>query len=447
MSQPNILMIFTDQQRFDTIHALNNPIIRTPNLDRLVRQGVAFTSAFTPSPVCVAARASLHWGRYPAHTKCYDNGYANPTSPTFMQILSDAGYRTHGIGKCHFAPDKNSLNGFQSRESQEEAARCDKPNDLYMQYIKDSAMPHVQEPHGSRGEMYYTPQVSLLDEKHHPTNWIGERSLAFIREQADGDQPWMLFSSFIHPHPPFAPPTPWHRLYRAPLMPLPKVPPESESLHLHINRYQNRYKYRDQGIDRNFVRSIKAHYYACISFIDYQVGRLLDELEATGQLDNTLILFSSDHGELLGDYNCFDKRSMHDSCQRIPMLVRYPQRFGAGEICNSPVSLVDIMPTMLEAAGLASTGFSLDGEDLAQIADGSPSRECVFSQFNEKGNGVYVAINDRYKYCYSAPDNREFLFDRIQDPEETRNRAGAPFCTFQISPVLCSKGVFLPFFP
>jgi arylsulfatase A-like enzyme len=124
----------------------------------------------------------------------------------------------------------------------------------------------------------------------------------FIEEKAAAETPWFLFSSYIHPHPPFAPPKPWHRLYRTNEMPLPFVPDGSEELHTWINRVQNRYKWRDRGIDQNLVRTIKAYCYATISFVDYQVGRILAALEETGQLDNTLIIFASDHGEDLLRY-------------------------------------------------------------------------------------------------------------------------------------------------
>ena len=426
--RPNILLLFTDQQRFDTIHALGNPIIRTPHLDRLCREGTAFTSAYSPSPVCVPARCSLHYGQYPMTTACYENGSAMPADgrPSFMDVLTRAGYRTHGIGKCHFTPDKTALRGFETRETQEECQA--RGGDDYMRFLDQNGFGDLPEPHGVRGEMYYIPQVSQLPQRLHPTQWIGDRSVAFVREQAGAQQPWLLFGSFIHPHPPFAPPSPWHKLYRAPLMPFPKHPQDAEALQTFINRFQNRYKYRDQGIDRNLLRNIVAHYYACISFIDYQVGRIMQALEEGGQLDQTLILFTSDHGELLGDYDCFGKRSMHDSAARIPMLARLPGRFDGGRICDRPASLVDIAPTVLTAAGCASSGMKLEGEDLHDLLTGASRREAVFSQYADGNEAIYTAVTDRWKYAYSAADNREFLFDRLTDGGETRNRARAPFC-------------------
>lgn len=454
--RPNILHFFVDQQRFDTIHALGNPVIRTPNLDRLCARGVAFTNAYSPSPVCIAARCSMIHGQYPMHTGCY----ANTRMPTdgrqsFMDALTKAGYRTHGIGKCHFTPDSYALRGFQSRERQEEGGTALKDLDRnpYLKMLKEAGYDYLMEPSGVRGEMYYIPQPSQLPPRHHPTQWIGDRSVAFVTEQTGTDRPWYLFASFIHPHPPFAPPNPWHKLYRAPLMPLPNRPPDVESLQTYVNRCQNRYKYRDHGIDQNLLRNIKAYYYACISFVDYQVGRILDGLEESGQLDRTLILFTGDHGEHLGDYNCFGKRSMHDSCARIPMIASLPGRFEPGQTCDTPVNLVDLAPTFLAAAGAGIESHELDGVDLADIASGASDRRMVFSQhaYTHRVNIVnhgrpvrpeytndpalevaafssYMAVSRDWKYFYSAPDDREFLFDRNSDPHETRDRAELTFC-------------------
>jgi arylsulfatase len=430
MSQrPNILHIFTDQQRGDTIAALGNPVIRTPNLDRLCAEGTAFTNAYTPDPVCVPARCSMIYGQYPHRTGCYENNFEMPAdeSRTFMAALTRAGYRTHGIGKCHFTPDPHAMRGFQTRRRQEELVGG--PDiDEYLKHLHDSGFDYICDPHGVRGEMYYIPQVAQMPAKLHPTQWIGDESISFIEEEAKTDRPWYCFTSFVHPHPPFAPPNPWHKLYRAPLMPLPKVPADYESLHTHINRHQNRYKYRDQGIDQNLLRCLKAHYYAAISFIDYQVGRILQALEKAGQLDNTLIVYTADHGEMLGDYHCFGKRCMLDSAARVPLIARLPGRFGAGERVARPASLVDLAPTFAAASGAGMDSDSLDGVDLADLAAGTCDREMVFSQHDCAGAATYMAVSEGHKYMYSAADGREWLFDRAADPQELRSRAGLPFC-------------------
>lgn len=448
--KPNILHIFTDQQRFDTIGALGNPVIKTPNLDKLCENGVVFTNAYTPSPVCVSARCSMIFSQYPMNTGCYENTIM-PTDDrqTFMSALTDAGYRTHGIGKCHFTPDTFALRGFQSRERQEEGGANDIERNPYFKAIYDAGYKHICEAYGIRGEMYYIPQPSQLPPELHPTQWIGDRTIAFIKAQSD-DQPWYLFSSFIHPHPPFTPPNPWHKLYRSSLMPLPNIPDDVSALQTYVNRCQNRYKYRDQGIDKNLIRCIKAYYYACISFIDFQIGRILKALEETGQLQNTLILFTSDHGEHLGDYNCFGKRSMHDSCARIPFIISMADRFDGGKVCDVPVSLVDVAPTFLTVAGTSLKSHQPDGVDVFDILTGKSDRKMVFSQHSyARGNPIsnaipkeylhdqdlwhanmsqYMAVSKEWKYFYSAPDDQEFLFDKIRDPYETRNKAGIVFC-------------------
>lgn len=426
-SRPNILHIFTDQQRFDTIGALGNPVIRTPNLDRLAREGTAFTSAYSASPVCISARCSMIYGQYPMNTGCYENQpMPQDGRQSLMDALGGAGYRVHGIGKCHFSPDSHAMRGFQSREMQEEIVG-DPARDDYLTWLHAQGYDYVCDPHGIRGEMYYVPQPAQFPPRAHPTQWIGDRARAFIEEQEAESRPWYLFTSFIHPHPPFAPPNPWHKLYRAPMMPLPNVPPDAEALWTWVNRAQNRSKYRDLGFDLHLVRSIRAYYYACISFIDYQVGRLLEALERTGQLDRTLIVFLSDHGEHLGDYRCFGKRSMHDTAARVPLLARLPERFPVGGRCSRPVGHVDVLPTLLSAAGAELTSHEPDGVDLAEVAAGRSDREMVFSQHHSGRRATYMAVSEDWKYFYSAGDDAEFLFDRRRDPQETRNRAGVPF--------------------
>ncbi len=422
--RPNVLWFFTDQQRFDTIAALGNPVIRTPNFDRLAREGVAFTSAYTPSPVCISARCSMIYGQYPLHTGCYENTIMpQDDRPSIMAALTQAGYRTHGIGKCHFSLDLQALRGFQTRDRQEEIVDSPEMDD-YLPWLHAKGYAHVCDPHAVRGEMYYIPQVAQMPAEYHPSHWVGNRTVNFIEEHAGGETPWMCFASFIHPHPPFAPPNPWHKLYRAPQMPLPNVPDDYESLWTWINRFQNRYKYRDRGIDLNLLRCMKAYYYASISFVDFQVGRILDALEKVGQLDSTLILFASDHGEHLGDRYCFGKRSFHDSAARVPLLAHLSGRFEGGRTCDEPVSLIDLAPTILGATGAEMPTEQLDGVDLADVAEGRCVREMVFGQHFSGEKASYMAVNRRWKYFYSAPDNREFLFDRAGDPLETRNLAG-----------------------
>lgn len=418
---PNILLLFTDQQRFDTIGALGNPIIQTPALDSLVREGTAFTCAYTPSPVCMAARCSLVLGQYPHQTGCTGNTPMPQDRASLMQLLQAAGYQTHGVGKMHFGPDSRKPWGFETRDFSEEGGMV--AEDDFCAFLRANGFDHLVDVHGVRSEFYYIPQPSQLPERLHHSRWVADRSVEFLRRR-DRGRPFFLWSSFIKPHPPFESPVPWNRLYKAVEMRLPHLPPDCDELLTYWNRVQNRYKYRDQGLDMNLMRLIRAAYYAAVSFVDCNVGRILQALRQSGDLDHTLVIFTTDHGELLGDFASFGKRSILDAAARIPLLVRYPERFAAGEQCDEPTSLVDLLPTCLQAAGIRVPDWAA-GEDLAAVAAGAVRREHVLCQYQDHELGLYGLVGRELKYVYSAPDNREWLFARGQGPEQ-RNLAGNP---------------------
>ncbi|MDF1512438.1 MAG: sulfatase-like hydrolase/transferase [Anaerolineae bacterium] len=423
MKRPNILLVFTDQQRFDTIEALGNPVIKTPVLNKLVASGISFTRAYTPCPVCVPARFSMHTGQMPHRTGIYENVGIPAGRTSFMELLSENGYQTFGAGKMHFTfqTGLDTKWGFDRRALSE--VQFSSEGKTFHQNYLDHGYDHVYEDKGSRSEMYYIPQVSQLPAKLHHSSWTVDACLEFL-ESRDAAKPFFMMTSFDKPHPPFEPPTPWNKLYRGPDMPLPKRPEKLEALLTLWNKFQNRYKYRDQGIDDNLIRQIKAHYYAEISFIDYNLGRLLQYLDNHKLRENTLIIYTSDHGELLGDYNSFGKRCFLDSAARIPMLMQYPGCKG-NVICNTPVSLVDILPTFIEAAGIpAEENYS--GESLYALHNGSSQRDMIFGQYEQEGYAAYMALTEDYKYIYSAPDQKEFLFDLKTDPLETRNKAQSP---------------------
>lgn len=412
MKPPNILLIVTDQQRFDTVHALGNDFIRTPALDRLADEGTAFTRCYTPSPVCGPARASLHTGCYPWRTGVYENPDPWPWGrlPGIPDLLGDQGYRTHAIGKSHFMPDRQGAGGFQTRESSEEIP--DEPGrDDFVRFLQAEGCPHVWDACGQRGDFYYLPQPGQTEERFHNTGWIGDRAVAFLRGQAQSGVPWMLYCGFIHPHPPWVIPPRWSKLYRSHEMPLPFLPEDRASLMTWWNHFQNRYKWRDRGIDFNLLRAQRAFYHAAISFVDFQIGRMLAVLDAVGQAESTMVVFTSDHGEYLGDYGCYGKRGMHDFAARVPLLVRQPGVFPEGVRWDGPVSLVDLLPTIV-------------GEDHAAGADGvrlhCPRQDrVVYSQYQTGGRGLYMAASSKAKYVYSAADQAEFCFAPVADGRES----------------------------
>lgn len=420
VSQPNILLLLTDQQRADTIAALGNPIIKTPVLDRLVREGTAFERAYSPSPVCVAARFALITGRAPHRSGVVDNMPSPAGARSIMQVLAERGYQTHGTGKMHFTGgDPRRPWGFESRDYSEEGTT----EDDYGDFLRARGYGHVIDPHGLRSEYYYQPQPSQLPAELHHTNWVADRSIDFLRRR-DRSRPFFLWSSFIKPHPPFESPNPWSRLYRSAEMPDPVLPDGSPEHLSFWNRVQNRYKYMDGGRNAHLQRTQIAAYYGAISFIDQAIGRILAALG--DELDNTLIVFSSDHGEMLGDFGCYGKRCMLDPAARIPLLVRHPARYEAGVRCRTPVSLLDVYSTFAAAAGANHAAHQADGHDLAAIASGRQARSHVISQFSERALGLYLIAEEDWKYIYSAADRREWLYHAATDPRELHNLANDP---------------------
>jgi arylsulfatase len=418
MKQPNILLLFTDQQRFDTIAALGNPVIKTPALDRLVNEGTSFERCYTPSPVCVAARCALMTGFPPHKTGCFDLDDMPQSIPSFMERLRDAGYQTHGAGKMHFTPDHTRMWGFEGRDIAEELKD---ENDDFHDFIYANGYGHAHEYNGIRSEYYYIPQPSQLPASLHNTQWTGDRSIEFLRNR-DMNRPFFLMSSFLKPHPPFESPTPWNKLYRASEMQPPFVPAGSDSIRTFWNEFQNRFKYRGAwGTDEMLMRAMRAAYYSCISFVDFQIGRILRELGES--LDETLVIFTSDHGELLGDYGCVGKRTMQEVSVRVPLLARFPGVFPSGIRCRKPVTLLDVHETFLAAAGVSNGHHSTERQSLVRLLTDDQPR-VVFSQFQQRRFAQYMASDGRWKYVYSAPDRKEILVDLESDPMESRNLAG-----------------------
>lgn len=421
--KPDILLLFTDMQRYDTIGALGNPVIKTPHLDELVKRGVSFTSAYTPSPVCVPARWCMQYGKYPSASHLTDNGDMPPhiAGTSLPERLQALGYRTAAVGKCHFTPDKLALRGFETRIVQEEC--CSDPAvDDYCRYLQQKGY-DSDEPQGIRGEMYYVPQISPYPAKDHPSAFVASESIRYLNERAVNGENYFLMTSFIHPHPPLSLPKPWHQLYRSFEMPPPFAPENSTDFYTWVNYFQNRYKYQDRGFNRNLQELQIAYYYAAISFVDYQIGRMIETLRANGTLDNTVILFASDHGEHLGDYGCYGKRSMLDPSSRIPLIAAGPG-FAPGQICPTPASLVDVLPTLVRAAG--GDAPDSDGLPLQEIAAGATGRKYVYSQFALDAEAIYMIASADWKYIYSAGDDKEWLFDRNMARESVSVAAQNP---------------------
>ncbi len=398
----HILVIMTDQQRADTIAAIGDPRMQTPHLDALAKDSVVFDHCYTPSPVCVPARLSMMAGQYPARTgnnnnnleRCYEGvGY-------YAQVTK-AGYDSCAVGKLHYLWDDYGGVGFCKRISQEELAD---DRDDYTAYIREH-FPHVFDYHGMRSEMYYMPQISQLPPYAHPTQWIADHAVAHIQD-ADPEKPMFLMTSFIHPHPPYCPPAPWQKLYRDDPAP-PLDPPELDSFRelVGVRSGCERLQMSKQDVLR-----MRNYYYACVSFVDHQVGRIIAALREKEMYDDTLIVFTSDHGDMMGDYGAVGKRAMVDSAVRIPMMIHYP-----GETprrVQDPCSLVDLAPTILGYIGVPYDKSEYDGVDLFR----GGKHEAVYSQFGCGDAGVYMVTDGTRKLVYQNKSGKYFYFDRL--PEE-----------------------------
>ena len=397
---PNILLIVTDQQRADTIAACGNPVIRTPALDRLVREGAVFNRAYCASPVCVSSRCALLTGLPPHASGCVDNQATPRHVDNLPKRLTAAGYQAHGVGKMHLFPDSYGKWGFESRDTSEEHIG---DGDDYARFLVENGFDHVIDPHGVRSEYYYLPQPSQLPDRLHHTRWCADRSIDFLNRR-DRDRPFFLMTSFIKPHPPFESPVPWNRLYRPLDVDPPDVQAGDDDLWTYWNRAQNRYKYTAAGRDRLLERTRIAAYYAAISYIDYQISRMFEVLGS--EMDNTLVLFTSDHGEFLGDFGCHGKRSMLDPAARVPLLARWPGRIAPGRGVDSAASLIDIVPTALRAAGCADWSVHREGTDLVELSHSPRPDRTVYAQYQQGRFALYMAANATEKYVYSAADER-----------------------------------------
>jgi len=413
--RPNILLLFTDQQRFDTIAGAGFEHMVTPNLDRLARDGCVFTNAFTPNPVCVPARHNLMTG-LPARYHGYTANNPHPLDhrlPTLPQILSDNGWHTRAIGKMHFQPPRRH-SGFDKMELMEEIPRY-REDDEYAMYLKANGWGHIQNIHGVRNLLYMLPQRSLIPEEHHGSTWVGKRSAEFIRTNA-GRRPFFLWSSWIQPHPPFDITDSVAELYKDRALPAPLV---SETPLGPQAANAARYADFPEGEQAVYNRRMRECYYAAVSLVDKNVGVILDALEETGQLDNTLIMFTSDHGEMLGDHSCYQKMMPYDSAAHIPFVVRYPERVAPGSVRDDFVGLNDILPTVLDVGQLAYPGpLALPGQ--SALAQNAP-RPNHYMEYG-RGRGRWISVRTRtHKYNYYYRGGYEELFDLANDPCESRN--------------------------
>ena len=427
MSQPNILMIMADQLPARTVGTYGHPLVKTPHLDALAENGTTFESAYTNCPICAPARASMAAGLYVSRIGAYDNGTDFSSSvPTFMHHLRRAGYRVWLSGKAHFiGPDQ--MHGLERRLTPE---------------IYPSSF--VWTPDWTRGA-YHNPgtAVDQLPEAG-LCGWslqldydeeVSYRTLDALRDLArrqDEGRPFFLCASYTHPHEPFITTREWWDLYDHEAIDMPAVPEMPlDEMHPYDQWLQIHHMVDVYPPSEAMVRNARHAFYGNVSYFDRQVGLLLAELERLGLAENTVVVVTSDHGEMLGEHGMWYKRTYRDPSTRVPLLFRGPG-VGRSQRLAETVSLVDLLPTFAEMAGLGDwreVQETVDGDSLCGLLRGERGdwKNYALSEYYSEGvcQPMRMAVRGGLKYVYVHGEEPQ-LFDLDRDPHELENRADDP---------------------
>lgn len=439
MTHPNIILITCDQMRSDAWGCAGNAVVQTPHLDLLAAKGMRFAQAYSCQPVCIPARATIMTGLEGPTMGItrYVEGFRLPVRDTLPQLLKDNGYETRLVGKMHVYPERCHY-GFDSMLLCEEGRRLgqgegvDRGYDDYELWLAEQGYAGHAFSHGMGNNEHFVSPWHLPDHLH-PTEWIGTEACKAIKRR-DWTRPLFLWASFTAPHPPLTPLQRELLLYERDEMPQPAMGDWVEAEPLYHRRMSEAF------LSRTMTEKQKADayrgYYAMITQVDRQVNRLLGTLREQGQLENSWIVFASDHGDNMGDHGLWHKSNfLKGSCQ-IPLLVVPPLRGSAGDrrlgegwspgtVSDAPVALQDLLPTLLDIAG-AETPRNLDGRSLLPLMNGTAStiREQIAGEFGVVGKRTFMLTDGEWKYIWYEEDGRELLFHIRQDPNELRDMSG-----------------------
>lgn len=423
--RPNILLLMFDQFRGDCLGADGHPCVRTPHLDRIAAEGSRFRCAYSSTPTCTPARAGLLTGMSPWGHGMLGYGRVAPQYPIEMpRALREAGYHTLGIGKMHWYPQRN-LHGFHDTildESGREQS-YDFRSDYRAWFL--SQAPALDPDATGIGWNEFQAKPYALEERLHPTYWTGSTAVNFLAEY-DKPEPFFLKVSFARPHSPYDPPRRLFEMYEHADMP-PAVVGDWAARYAERNGPQPDIWHGDLGPEQ--VRRSRQGYYGSVTFIDEQVGRILDALEKRGMLEDTLVLCTADHGDMTGDHHLWRKSYAYEASARIPMLVRWPSSAEAarGRVSGAPVELRDVLPTFLDAAQ-SPLRDQCEGKSLFALAkedttDWRPWIDLEHDICYDKTNHWNALTDGKWKYIFSAFDGGEQLFHLAEDPHELADLA------------------------
>ena len=404
--RPNILFICTDQQRGDSLGCTGADWAVTPNLDRLASEGALFRNCYVQNPVCSASRASLFTGKYPSNHGLYANGVPLPAHQTmFTRTLADAGYDCGMIGKQHLAPcdtwrtEPRRDDGYRVFEWAHGPNHRALENDyhrwlrathpsIYQQIFPDTGANENTE--FSNRARTGTP-IDHVPKEAHYSHWVADRAIDFIQSDRE-DGPFFLMANFFDPHHSFGAPQEFRDMIDADAIPAPITKPgeldEKPAPHrdYSVKSYGGTAPgFQDYSLDE--IKEIRAQYWAMIALIDYELGRMLDALDAAGMAENTLVVFTSDHGEMLGNHQQLLKGpQLYDDLTRVPLILRWPTEIAANTGSDQIVQWIDLPATLLDAAGCAP-GRGVQGTSLLPQLHGKDSerRPWAMSEFRDSG--------------------------------------------------------------
>lgn len=426
-SKPNILFLMTDQQRGDCLGAAGNRAIRTPNLDRIAADGVRFSAAYSSTPSCTPARSGLLTGLAPWNHGMLGYGRVGQRYPVEMpRALAEAGYFTTAIGKLHYHPQRNTHGYHQALLDESGRVESVDFRSDYRAWFWSEA-PNLNPDATGIGWNDYPAKAYVLPERLHPTSWTGAAAVRFL-ETYQRPEPFFLKVSFARPHSPYDPPSRFFRQYENADLPQAVV-----------GKWAGRYEARSSermdiwhgALGEAQVRESRQGYYGSISFIDEQIGRILDALDKRGWMDETLIVFTSDHGDMTGDHNLWRKCYAYEPSSHVPLLMRWPKGLAdrpRGGTLPQPVELRDILPTFLDTAG---TSKPVDGRSLLSLvrnprAEWRPWIDLEHDICYAPKNHWTALTDGKRKYIYHALNGEEQLFDLERDPMEAIDLAGDP---------------------
>ena len=417
-SRPNILLIMCDQLRWDYVGCYGvNPWIQTPNIDALAAEGCRAECCYSPNPVCIPARHNMITG-LPARYHGFDDNYFGPAAkncpwnlPTFAQICSDAGYSTVAIGKMHFQPERRAT-GFDHFFNMDEVLR-DVMEDDYALFLREQGYGSIGSLHGVRNVLYQQPQQWTLPDEMHGSHWVADRTIDYIKSRGKQDRPFLCWTGFIQPHPPLSSPASYSHLYDG------KVPQHTSSK-TPLSKFAEENKCIADHPDEETVNRHRELYASAITWVDYNIGRIIEALRETDQLDNTLIIFTSDHGEMLGDCDTYQKFLAYDGSCRVPFIMRWPSRVEAGSVKKEFVDLNDLLPTFADLAGTSYPGpYELPGESLFAAVP-QKDRRYQYVEHQRESKRWCCLRDERWKLVHYYGDDEQ-MFDMLNDPLELEN--------------------------